>query len=249
MAGLLLFLAHPDDEFFCAGALAAMAAKKVPVHVVYWTAGEGGRKSEPWWSWRGWSNPRRREAKRALRGFGLGTPKFLNYVDPDPRDGLQAPRYDPAILSQELDALVERWQPEIVLTHGSAGDYGHPAHQVLHRIVSAVLMEKGAPAPFFLSFNAWHPEIEPVRFLNRGDGADLILDSAPYAVLKQTVLEAHRSQYRVLAKLTGPESSGLDSVMERSRYEGYHCWDEEPKRKEGLLRFQTWTGAVDKGIF
>jgi LmbE family N-acetylglucosaminyl deacetylase len=236
MPGLLALLAHPDDEYFCGGLLAAAVARQVPIHLVYWTRGEGGGspRRRLLWSWlpREW-HPRAREARRSALQLGAASVDFLGAIDPPANPGLRAPAEDPAVRAR-LAALLSGHAPEIVVTHGSAGDYGHPAHRELHRLAREV-----TESHRLISFNATWPEAPVAAFRNAGDSADFILDSEPYLQQRLGIVRAHRSQRGVLASLT-PEGT-LEGLLEATRYEGYHCWSEGEERDEVLERLARWT--------
>ncbi len=244
MPGLLALLAHPDDEIFCAGLLAAVAGRGVPVHLVYWTRGEGGGSFRRRALWRclprAW-HPRAGEARRSAAVLGAASLTFLGAIDPVAEGGLRAPVEDKTLMPR-LAALLEQHRPEMVLTHGSEGDYGHPAHQRLHQIArEAVAQGGGYP---LLSFNATWPGAPDARFLNRSDSADFIFDAQPFFRKKLAVMRAHRSQKGTLAAVA-PGASFRD-LLRLGRYEGYHCWAEGERRTEALAKLRQWTapGAV-----
>ena len=95
MPGLLALLAHPDDEFFCSGLMLAARERDVPVHLVYWTRGEGGGspRFRRFWSAlpRDW-HPRVREVKKAAAVLTAVSLDFLGSIDPAPEPGLRAQR-------------------------------------------------------------------------------------------------------------------------------------------------------------
>jgi LmbE family N-acetylglucosaminyl deacetylase len=215
MPGVLALLAHPDDEFFCGGLLASAAACGVPVHLVYWTRGEGGGSPRARFAQsflpRTW-HPRVREARRVAKLLSASL-DFLGAVDPAPEPP-RAP--DETGTVEAIARLIAKYEPEIVVTHGSDGDYGHPAHLRLHEIVRTL----DFPASL-LSFNAIWEEAPTVRFLNANDMADFVFDVSAWREQKRAVVLAHRSQRGALENLA---DGTLEDLLDATACEGYRCW-------------------------
>ncbi len=249
LGGLIVFTAHPDDEFFCAGLIGALTHRGIPVHLVCWTGGEGGmsRRTRLLLTLPKRFHPRRIEMRRSARHLGATSLTFLPYVDYRSKAGLAAPVFDSTALKQEIADLMTQREAGMVVTHGSDGDYGHPAHQVLHRLVREVCCEaKGTSRPL-LTFNANWASAPHARCLNQSDRADCVLDSRPYRRQKLQVFFSHRTQVGVLKSMVKESGSSLRELMHATRYEGYHCWNEGPLREQALKRFQDWTGTGSGG--
>jgi len=248
MPGVLLLVAHPDDEFFCSGALAAMQASGVSVTAALWTRGEGGYPGTFGWLWPllpATLQPRVREAGNSMRTLGISDWGFLGYRDPRPQTSPRAPDYDPAGFRSEIRKLIAREKPELVLTHGSNGEYGHPAHVALHQSILAALAER-KEAPAVITFCAARPSPDLKGFQNISDPADLVLDTQVFARQKFSVMEAHASQRQVWPQLVPEAGGSLTKIVELFRHEYYHCvkarqWE---KARE---RFCAWTGAEKVG--
>lgn len=200
MPTLLCLLAHPDDEFFCAGLLSDLANRDIRIHLAYLTRGEGGITS----ALKGKSPTdiaaiREDEARCSAQALGASQITFLDYVDPTPTDGhLKPPRHTPEKLLQDVQGLIERCAPTFVLTHGSNGDYGHPAHTLLHSTVKQAIRESTTAPPSLYSFNAFYPSLPKQGRLNEDDWADVIVDVSPVLTTKRRVLDCHRTQWPVL---------------------------------------------------
>jgi LmbE family N-acetylglucosaminyl deacetylase len=248
MAGILALLAHPDDEFFCSGLLAAAGSRGVPIHLAYWTRGEGGMspKRRAFWNClpRSW-NPRVAEARRSASVLGAASLTFLGSRDPAPNPEMRAPLDHPATLLPKLQALLAARRPEILLTHGSNGDYGHPAHVKLHQITRPWLQHETASTAL-VTFNAFWPGAPAPRLLNANDPADFILDTRSYARTKLQILRAHSSQRFSFISLT--QGGSLRTLLRWSRWESYHCCSEGPARELALAQLKNWTApASDPG--
>ena len=197
MSDVLCLLAHPDDEIFCADLLSRLTDRGHALHLACWTRGEGGRHfGDPPRATRATlGEVREREMRasaEALRADGI---TFLNYVDPpSTQQGHQAPEHEPAQLTDDIQSLIEAEAPDLVLTHGSGGEYGHPAHRQLHERTKAAI-DRAAVQPALYSFSAYHPALPELNIVNRWDWAGLRLDAHPYAEAKVRILLCHRTQW------------------------------------------------------
>lgn len=134
---LMCVLAHPDDESLgTGGALARYAAEGVETYLVTATRGERGWFGDPD------QNPglaelgRIREAEllAAARALGLREVAFLDYVDGD------LDRADPAKAVARIAGHLRRVRPQVVLTFGPEGGYGHPDHIAISQFTAAAIV-------------------------------------------------------------------------------------------------------------
>ncbi len=198
MPTLLTFVAHPDDEtILCGGTLALLAAGGVAVHVVCLTRGEGGELGEPPVAERaGLGAAREQEMVGAVRALGARSLTFLDYVDPTvgPGEALFAPEHDPVMLAGQFVNCIKQVKPDVVVTHGSNGEYGHPAHLLVHRTTVAAAAALGDAAPAVWTFAAAYRAHPYPRLSNIDDAADLVVDVRGALDAKETAALAHRSQ-------------------------------------------------------
>lgn len=167
--------AHPDDESIWTGLLLAQAARLgVEVQVMTCTTGEEGEVIGE--KYRNLVSAKQREEavgllggyriaelQRALEELGIkGGPQFLGGVGAwrdSGMEGSESIRMDRAFagereerFSQQVEQLKERmreFRPEVVVTYGPDGGYGHPDHIRAHRITheaQSQLVEAGEPA-------------------------------------------------------------------------------------------------------
>jgi LmbE family N-acetylglucosaminyl deacetylase len=243
MPGILALLAHPDDEFFCSGLLAGAASRGVPVHLAYWTRGEGGGSPLRRLLWeclpRTW-HYREREARDAAAILGAASIHFLGAIDPAPKEGLQAPEGKDSDWLEGIERLRDRYNPQLLVTHGSQGDYGHPAHRQLHELARGIAGH--SPECTLVTFAATWRGAPAARFANEKDRADYVLDAFPFQEKKREVVQAHRSQKGVLESLVDGSPGSLERLLDASRLEGYRIWSEGPARTQALDLLQRWAG-------
>jgi hypothetical protein len=97
------------------------------------------------------------------------------------------------------------------------------------------LLPGSASCPL-VTFSATLDPAPAVRYLNRSDAADFVLDALPYEEVKRKIVLAHRSQSGVLESLA---DGTLDGLLRLSRYEGYRC-----RGAGALVKLRRWTGQV-----
>ena len=157
------FFAHPDDETILAGGMMALLVQQgVPVHVVCATRGQGGETGEPPVvdDRRDLGGVREAELRCAMQQLDVSV-SVLDYVDPTigPDDVLYAFEADFETLARQFADLARQRQATVVLTHGTDGEYGHPAHQLVNRAVLAGI-QHFLPSALVYSVAANVPSIE-----------------------------------------------------------------------------------------
>lgn len=218
MPSALCFVAHPDDEtILCGGTLALLAARGVDVHVACLTRGEGGELGEPARCERAeLGRVREQELVCAVEKLGGHSLTFLGYVDPPvgTDDQVYAPEHDPTTLTGQVIAAIHQTRAQVVLTHGSRGEYGHPAHQLAHTtaLVAAAALE--GEAPLVYSFAAHYAEHPYPRLANPDDAADLVVDVTAFLAQKEAAALCHATQTALFVRRRSEAAGRQLSVRE-----------------------------------
>jgi LmbE family N-acetylglucosaminyl deacetylase len=125
---LMAIFAHPDDEAFgTGGTLTRYAAEGHDVYLVTATRGEAGLIQRP-----GTATPanlpqvREHELRCACQIYGIHRPRFLDYVDG------QLPAVHQGQAVGKVVRLIRDLQPDVVITFGPDGIYGHYDHIAAH---------------------------------------------------------------------------------------------------------------------
>jgi len=138
---LLAVFAHPDDESLgVGGTLAKYAAEGVEVSLVTATRGQSGRFKEHPRGSAGHPGPdalgrlREAELRAAAEILGVRDLTILDYLDgsldqADPREAIG-----------RIVAHVRRLQPDVVITFGPEGAYGHPDHIAICQFTTAAMI-------------------------------------------------------------------------------------------------------------
>lgn len=191
--------AHPDDEIYAAGMLAKYASEGHAVYILTTTRGEGGPLGDPPLTDRaGLPALREKEGRAAGSMIGAREVYFLPFVDPLPGPNREWKAIAASLdeFSAAIKAVLVDLRPDIVITHGSDGEYGHPQHLFTHQAVFAALVRLWPWQPHeVLTWEAAFPGADPSRRLNPQDPASIVLDVSPWLAQKVAATEAHRSQW------------------------------------------------------
>jgi len=140
---LMCVLAHPDDESLgTGGTLARYANEGVETYLVTATRGQRGWFGAPD------ENPglkelgaiREHELRQAAHVLGVREVSVLDYVDGD------LDQADPDEAVGQIAAHIRRVRPQVVVTFGPDGVYGHPDHIAICQFATAAVVEAAAPA-------------------------------------------------------------------------------------------------------
>src|SRR5436309_4488070 len=139
---LMCILAHPDDESLGnGGILAKYAAEGVETYLVTATRGERG--------WFGVESEypglealgkiREAELLAAAGVLGIRRVDFLDYLDGD------LDQAHPAEVIAKIVGHVRRVRPDVVVTFGPDGAYGHPDHIAICQFTTAAIVKAANP--------------------------------------------------------------------------------------------------------
>jgi len=159
---------------------------------------------------------------RALGGAGLD---FLDYVDPlvGENEKLRPYTTDLNELTRQLIAHIRRLNPAALITHGSNGEYGHPAHWISHQAARRAVEALGASAPLLYTFSAAFPEHPRPRLSNPDDPAHIVLDITPVFDQKVAAAYCHRTQNALFVRRSSQRAGRPLSIPEvLMRLEGLH---------------------------
>ncbi len=134
---LMCMLAHPDDESLgIGGTLARYAAEGIETYLVTATRGERG-----WWGdekdypgLEAMGKTREAELLAAAQVLGIRQVSFLDYIDGD------LDQADPAEAVAKAVGHLRRVRPQVVVTFGPDGGYGHPDHIAISQFTTAAIV-------------------------------------------------------------------------------------------------------------
>ena len=191
---ILTFFAHPDDEtMFLGGTFAFLANRGAEVHYICATRGEGGELGDPpICSREDLGKIREKELRCAVEILGGASLQFTGYKDPiiGPEGELYPFTDNLEKLAGEIRGEILSINPQVIITHGPAGEYGHPGHIQAHQAVKLALKKipdfSGAvysPSYFSRETKMFTPE------------PDYLLDISAWKEQKTQAACCHRSQH------------------------------------------------------
>jgi N-acetyl-1-D-myo-inositol-2-amino-2-deoxy-alpha-D-glucopyranoside deacetylase len=129
---LLAVFPHPDDEAYSiGGTLTKYAAEGHEVYLVTATRGEAGEISNPSLATKAnLPQVREKELRCACEIYGIHPPRFLDY-----QDGQLAVVHQGQAVGK-LVRIIRELRPEVMITYGPEGIYGHYDHIAVHRWVT-----------------------------------------------------------------------------------------------------------------
>lgn len=143
---LMVIVAHPDDESLATGGvLARYAAEGAETSLLVATRGERGWFGDP----RAYPGPaqlgqiREAELRAAAEVLSVRHIEFLNYIDGD------LDQADPSEAIAGIVGYLRQVRPQVVITFGPDGIYGHPDHIAISQFTTAAVMcaaDPGYPA-------------------------------------------------------------------------------------------------------
>ena len=149
-------LAHPDDESLgIGGTLAKYASEGADVFLLTATRGDRGRYRD--YRFGDPQHPgssslaaiRERELRAAASALGVQDVALLDYRDQE------LDRVDPRHVIAAIVEHLRRVHPDVVITFGPDGAYGHPDHIAISQLVTAAVVAAADPAISKLYYIAW----------------------------------------------------------------------------------------------
>lgn len=231
---LLAVFAHPDDEVLIAGTLAHYRAKGVRVAMVYATRGEEGKIAPGVQATRETlGQVRERELRTALGMVGIDEIYFLGFHDSG-MAGTKANKNPGNFLQADLEgvvgqimAILDQVQPQVVITFGPDGDYGHPDHLKIHEATmqACLFAPRQPPRVYWTGFSqsyirefaAWQSSLgmpdegkfPPSRGFSEGQ-ISVRMDVSPYLEIKKRLRRAHASQQNPASPYTAEWANRFD---------------------------------------
>jgi len=184
---LAALFAHPDDETFLAGGfLCLLAQKGVRVIVVSATKGEAGLTGTVYPP-----DYRVHELQCACQVLGLLPPIILGFPDGHLQES------DKNLLVQEISSIVQRINPQILLSFGPDGLSGHPDHIIIGQTASEIFENDSeidllyqVAIPASVAQNLGMQQIRTVK----DSEISLAIDVTSVLDLKMEAIKCHASQ-------------------------------------------------------
>jgi LmbE family N-acetylglucosaminyl deacetylase len=227
---ILAVFAHPDDETTVAPVLARYAREGNKVYLAIATKGEKGindRAKIPGGD--ALAKVRSDEAACACRQLGIEPPILFGLNDGE-LGAISSPLgRDVQIVTDRVEKLIAELHPDVVITWGPDGGYGHPDHRLVGNAVTQVIQSSKTNVKlYYVGFAPdqvkfvnemwpmkWHSTDPAYLTVNVAFSKD---DQASY----HRALECHKSQF------SPEETQKFESALDRG-------WN-------GTVSFRPWFG-------
>jgi LmbE family N-acetylglucosaminyl deacetylase len=230
---LLAVFAHPDDEAFMGPILARYAREGVKVYLAIATKGEKGvNKHANIPAGDPLAAARRAEASCACKQLGIEPPIFFNLNDGELGAMTNPLAKNIHAVADNVQKLIDQLYPQVIVTWGPDGGYGHPDHRLVSDAVTQVIQSQKS------DIKLYYPGLTPqqAKPLNSVWPASLHWHTVDPAYLTvnvaytkqdqenyQRAFECHKSQYT-------PE---MFQALEKGMDEGWH----------GTVSFREWNST------
>src|SRR5215470_1520858 len=168
---MMVVVAHADDEAFVGPLLAHYSRQGVKIDLVIMTQGGAGRPGVAHGLPSGpeYVHVRAEEARCSCHELGIEPPIILDFQDDQLGSMVRPPWGYTGRAEREIRRLFTQVKPEVVLTFGPEGVYGHPDHRLTGDVVSQVVQSGTDSAPRQLLYfgfpkdrlSSWHGD-EPI---------------------------------------------------------------------------------------
>jgi LmbE family N-acetylglucosaminyl deacetylase len=150
---LMAILAHPDDESLgTGGILAKYAAEGIETSLVTATRGErgwfGDEREYPGLEVLG--QMREAELRAAAKVLSIRSVDFLEYIDGELDQARSAE------VVSKIVGYLRLVKPDVVVTFGHDGSYGHPDHIAISQFTTAAIVEAASPDSLYYQDLAPH---------------------------------------------------------------------------------------------
>src|ERR1700682_3182321 len=202
--GLLVVMAHPDDESMgCGGIILRHTRAGIPVHLICATRGEAGWSGKPIGAKReDLAQIRTRELEEAAAALAIRGVGLWEYAD----GGVD--KADPQEITQRIWEQITKPRPKVVVGWGPDGVYGHPDHIAVGAstdVAVTSMAEGDRPALYHLAVDQQVADFYKEALRLSGDRHDLplvvqdhidvVFELDPDEVMmKLRAIDFHRSQ-------------------------------------------------------
>ena len=202
--GLLVVMAHPDDESMgCGGLILRHTRAGIPVHLICATRGEAGWTGKPIGARReDLAQIRTQELDEAAAALAISGVELWDYPD----GGVE--KADPQEITQRIWEQITRLHPKAVVGWGPDGGYGHPDHIAVGAstdVAVTSMAEGDRPALYHIAVDRQTADFYKEAARLAGDGQSLplvVTDHVDVAfdldsdevMMKLRAIDCHRSQ-------------------------------------------------------
>ena len=168
---ILGIFTHPDDENMIGHVLAKYARLGNKVYIIIATDGKDGTRVTNIPAGDSLGKIRQLESTCACEKLGINPPIFLNINRLDTKYGVRPFLSGREMLLTDIKKTIQTLQPDLLITFGPEGEYGHAEHIVTGAIVIDLLLREGWVEKYPLYF-----PVDKKGDVEEGDGNSFVDD-------------------------------------------------------------------------
>lgn len=217
---VLAIFAHPDDEVTVGPVLARSARDGSRVQIVYATSGDRGTAFSGLEAGDELARLREGEARCASAALGIEEPAYLRLGDATL--GIRAHDTEsPALRFLEgVRRLLAETKPDIVITWGPDGGYGHADHRMVSALVTQAVQELEESRPRLLYPGIRNGTLPPIPELQMWATTDPVLLDVDQAYEAQDLSAAHAAVGCHVSQFDEATRAGLAPLFDQSIWQG-----------------------------
>lgn len=185
---ILAVFAHADDEGFVSPLLARYGREKADVYLVIVTRGEKWAPQTNLSPGEAIAKVRAEEARCSARALGIHPPILLQFDDVSLGERIRPPWATLSKVESELRKLLAELRPDVVITWGPEGGYGHPDHRLVGAVVTQLVQRKAKGAPRHLLYPGFPRGRVPDEPKPGDQPGSSVLDILPWAPVEMEYL-------------------------------------------------------------
>lgn len=200
ISNVTIVVAHPDDEVFCSGIICELKKRGASIRVLCLTRGEGGPTGSN--SREELGAIREAEMRASCSALGVDDLLFLGHIDPLAKEfRVFAPKVALSELAEQIYPFLA--DSDLVISHGSSGEYWHPGHLLVFDGVGESLGSAEKEGPAWLTFLAADFDHPIQKLINKDDPAFLRIDVAAHSGQREKAIKSHQSQLGLFGRFAG----------------------------------------------
>ena len=149
---ILAVFAHADDEFLISPLLARYGRDGAYVYLLIVTRGEKWAPQTKLPPGEEIAKVRAAEAQCSTSSLGIRPPILLAFDDGSLGERVRPPWTTLSKVESELRKQLAKLRPNVVITWGPDGGYGHPEHRLVGAVVTQLVQRKVEGAPQYLLY-------------------------------------------------------------------------------------------------
>ncbi|MDY7097534.1 MAG: PIG-L family deacetylase [Pseudomonadota bacterium] len=220
LPSVLIILAHPDDEIMLGPVIYRFAREGGDVRVIFATSGDAGPGISGMEPGQELAEARENEARCAAFALGIDEPEFWKLGDGTLATNARADRSSAKQALGMIAEAIALTKPDVVMTWGPDGGYGHADHRTISALVTQVIgsMTKRRPDLLYTAIPQTDEDALPEFESWAATHPDLLTDRIRYEPVDLNAAQAALSCYQ--SQFSESERAALIPMLHRQVWRG-----------------------------